>query len=73
METIKIKEFKVEVIQKLEGNYKGVMYIKAENEEQLKIKLANLEEDKIEDLVYDWETENFVGFGKYDFENIREI
>ena len=49
------------------------MYIKAENEEQLKIKLANLEEDEIDDLVYDWETENFVGFGKYNFENIREI
>ena len=68
-----MKEFKVEVIQKLEGNYRGAMYIKAENEEQLKIKLANLEENEIEDLVYDWETENFVGFGKYNFENIREI
>ena len=68
-----MKEFKVEVIQKLEGNYKGVMYIKAENEEQLKIKLANLDEDEIEEIVHNWETENFVGFGKYDFQNIREI
>ena len=68
-----MKEFKVEVIQKLEGNYRGAMYVKAENEEQLKIKLANLEEDEIEDLVYNWDTENFVGFGKYTFENIEEI
>lgn len=68
-----MKEFEVEVIQNLEGNYRGAMYIKAENEEQLKIKLANLDEDEIENLVYDWDTENFVGFGKYNFENIRKI
>jgi hypothetical protein len=68
-----MKKFKIEVIQYLEGNFRGHLEIEAENEEQLKIKLANLEEDEIDDLVYDWETENFVGFGKYNFENIREI
>ena len=73
METNKMKEFKVDVIQKLEGNYRGRMVIEAENEKQLKIKLTNLEEDEINNLVYDWETENFVGFGKYNFENINEI
>lgn len=68
-----MKEFEIDVIQNLEGNYRGRMIIKAKNKKELKIKLANLEEDEIEKLVYDWETENFVGVGKYNFENIQEL
>lgn len=68
-----MKEFKVDVIQTLEGNYKGKFVIKAENKKELLLQLANLTEEQIEKIVDNWETENFVGIGKYTFENIIEI
>lgn len=74
METNKtLKEFKVEVIQKLEGNYRGEFVMLAENKKELLLQLANLTEEQIEEIVDNWETENFIGIGKYNFENIQEI
>ena len=68
-----MKEFEVEVIQKLEGVYKGKMLIKANNKIALLKKLEDLSEEEIENEVFEWDTEDFIGVGKYTFENIQEI